>query len=252
MRYHINPIYKHLKKQILEIPGIFELQGKILQDGRNTIKILEIEGLKINVKSFKTPNIINKYAYRYLRESKAKRSFDYATRLLEMEISTPEPIACIEFYKNGGLSNSYYISIQEECDYTYRELIGKEIAEIEKVLIEFTRFTYDFHKKGMYFIDHSPGNTLIKEEGLNFKFYLVDLNRTKFKNVDLDLGIKNFFRIGANEEMIKIMANEYANLWNADANYVTKKMLNITLRHNDAVRKKKLARAKKQRQKTEV
>lgn len=245
MHYQINPTYKYLEEQILEIPRIFESQGKIIQDGRNTIKVLEFEGLKINVKSFKTPNIINKYAYRYLRESKSKRSFSYAARLLEMEISTPEPIACIEFFKNGGLSNSFYISIQQDCNYTYRKLIGRDIKEIENTLIQFTQFTYDFHKKGMYFIDHSPGNTLIKEEGLNFKFYLVDLNRTKFKNINLDLGIKNFHRIGANEEMIRIMAREYARLWDADVNYVTKKMLDITLRHNEAVRKKKLARTKK-------
>jgi hypothetical protein len=244
MHYQINPIYNHLKAQILEIPNIFSSQGKIIQDGRNIIKIIDIDGIKVNVKSFKTPNIINKYAYRYVRDSKAKRSFSYATRLLEMKISTPEPIAFIEFYKYGGLSNSYYISIQEECDYTYRELIGKEVAEIEKVLIEFTRFTYDFHKKGMYFIDHSPGNTLIKEENSAFKFFLVDLNRTEFKSISLDLGIKNFYRLGANKEMVQVMAREYAELWSADVNYVTSKMLKMTLIHNEAVRKKKLAKAK--------
>ncbi len=244
MHYQINPIYNHIKTQILEIPNIFSSQGKIIQDGRNTIKIIDIDGIKINVKSFKTPNIINKYAYRYLRDSKAKRSFAYATRLQEMKISTPEPIAYFEFYEYGGLNNSYYISIQEECDYTYRELIGKEITEIEKILIEFTRFTYDFHKKGMYFIDHSPGNTLIKVEKSAFKFFLVDLNRTEFKSISLDLGIKNFYRLGANKEMVEVMAKEYAKLWSADVNYVTNKMLNMTLIHNEVVRKKKLAKAK--------
>lgn len=245
MNYQINPNYNHLKKQILDIPNIFESQGEIIQDGRNTIKILNLNGLKINVKSFKTPNIINRYAYRYLRESKAKRSFSYATRLLGMEISTPEPIAFMEYNKNGGLTNSFYISIQEDCDYTYRELIGRNSNDIENILIAFTRFTFDFHKKGMYFIDHSPGNTLIKEVNSGFKFYLVDLNRTKFTKIDLEMGIKNFYRLGANKEMIQIMAKEYAKLWNADENYVSKKMTEITLRHNVAVQKKKLARTKK-------
>ncbi|MFA8433521.1 MAG: hypothetical protein ACEPOZ_03295 [Marinifilaceae bacterium] len=244
MHYQINPAYQNLKDKILEVPKLFENQGQVIQEGRNLIKVIDLEGLRINVKSFKKPNIINRFAYRYLRDSKAKRSFLYATKLLHLGVSTPAPLAYIEFYEYGGLSRSYYISIQEDCDYTYRELLGRKIEEISNVLEEFTRFTYNFHKNGVYFIDHSPGNTLIKEQISGFKFFLVDLNRTKFKPVDLNLGIKNFHRLGANEAMVRVMAKEYARLRSADEDYVTAKMLKMTLQHNEAVRKRK---AKKQK-----
>lgn len=239
MHYKINPLFLHLEKKILDIPRIFENEGEIIQSGRNLIKSIEVDGFVFNVKSFKTPNFINKFAYRYLRESKAKRSFLYGTKLLKLGVSTPTPVAYIEYVKFGGLSKSYYISIQEECDYTFRELLGRKIEDIENVLKEFTRFTYNFHKQGVYFIDHSPGNTLIKEKDSGFDFYLVDLNRTKFTRVDLDLGIKNFYRLGSNEEMVRVMAKEYARLWNVDENYVFTQMLKSTMNHNEAVRKRK-------------
>ncbi|MDE5423562.1 hypothetical protein L3073_15185 [Ancylomarina sp. DW003] len=243
MDYKINPKFLKLEKGILDIPRIFESEGDIIQSGRNLIKSIEIEGLKLNVKSFKVPNLVNKYAYRYLRESKAKRSFLYGCKLLNSGVSTPTPVAYIEYSKRGGLTRSYYISIHAEYDYTFRELIGQKIEDITEVLIEFTRFTYNFHKQGIYFIDHSPGNTLIKEKESGFNFYLVDLNRTKFTSIDMNLGIKNFYRLGSNEEMVKVMAKEYAKLWNADEDYVFEQMLELTMSHNESVRKRKAKKA---------
>jgi hypothetical protein len=239
MNYKINPKFINLEKKILDLPCLIEKEGEIIQKGRNLIKSIEIDGYVFNVKSFKTPNFINKYAYRFLRASKAKRSFLYGNRLLKLGVYTPEPVAYLEYTSLGGLSRSYYVSIQEDCNYTFRELLDKKIGDIEEVLKAFTRFTYNFHKQSVYFIDHSPGNTLIKEIDGGFEFYLVDLNRTKFTNVDLDLGIKNFYRLGSNEEMICVMAKEYARLWNTDENYVYSQMLKLTMSHNESVRKRK-------------
>lgn len=247
MHYKINPSYSHLEKQILNIPRQIELEGDIIQDGRNLIKSIEIDGIQLNVKSFKKPNLINKYAYRYLRQSKAKRSFQYGSKLLDLGVSTPTPVAYIEFSKFGGLSRSYYISLQMPYDYTFRELIDQDINDVEEVLIQFTKFTFNFHKQGVYFIDHSPGNTLIKKENDGYRFSLVDLNRTKFISINLDLGIKNFYRLGSNEDMIRIMAREYAKLWEADESYVLEKMLELTMNHNKRIAKKKIKRKSKQK-----
>jgi len=244
MRYEINPSYSLLKEKILDIPRIFENEGQVIQDGRNLIKSINIDGLTFNIKSFKTPNLINKYAYRYLRKSKAKRSFQYGSKLLKLGVSTPDPVAYIEYSKLGGLTRSYYISIQAEYDYTFRELIGQNIENINDVLIEFTRFTYNFHKQGIYFIDHSPGNTLIKENDSGFNFYLVDLNRTKFTSIDIDLGIKNFYRLGSTKEMVEVMAKEYAKLWNTDENSVIEKMMQLTMSHNEVIKKRKAKKKK--------
>jgi hypothetical protein len=66
--------------------------GTVGSGDRNVIKLFDLNGQTINIKSFKVPNIVNKVAYKY-RKSKAKRSFEYATILLENGIGTPQPLA---------------------------------------------------------------------------------------------------------------------------------------------------------------
>ena len=61
--------------------------------GRNTIKLFDLDGEQINIKSFKVPNFINQVVYNFFRKSKAQRSFEYATKLLNLGIGTPTPIA---------------------------------------------------------------------------------------------------------------------------------------------------------------
>lgn len=108
--YQINPKYKSLEKAILDIPRRFDQEGEVIDDGRNVIKILDVEGERFNVKSFKKPNIINQFAYAYVRKGKAQRSFEYANILLERGVGTPEPIAYIVYRNVFGVTRSFYIS----------------------------------------------------------------------------------------------------------------------------------------------
>src|SRR6478609_10094494 len=192
----------------------FKTTGKVFGDGkRNIIKLFELDGKTINVKSFKVPNLINKIVYKYFRKSKARRSFEYATLLLENEIGTPEPIAYLENYNWIGLKESYYASEHLECDLTYRELVEiPNFPDHENILRQFTRFSYNLHQKGIEFKDHSPGNTLIKKvsEG-KYEFFLVDLNRMEFhQSMSFELRMKNLSRLTPKKEMIAVMSNEYA------------------------------------------
>lgn len=81
--YRINPKYKSLEKAILDISRRFEEEGEVIEDNRNVIKILDVEGLRVNVKSFKKPNVVNQFAYAYIRKGKALRSFEYANLFRE-------------------------------------------------------------------------------------------------------------------------------------------------------------------------
>src|SRR5690606_33305903 len=97
--------------EISNIIENFHGQGVLFEDGkRNKIKIFDIGGIMINVKSFKIPNLFNKIAYRYFRKSKAKRSFEYANYLIKNGIGTPKPIAFFERFNALGLQDSYYMS----------------------------------------------------------------------------------------------------------------------------------------------
>lgn len=197
-----------------EIIKNFASSGIVFGDvERNTIKTFEYEGKIINVKSFKKPTIYNSFIYKYIRKSKAKRSFEFATILIEKGIGTPKPIAYFENFAFWGLTDSYYVSEHLNYELTFRELIEVEnYPDFENILRQFIQFCYLLHQKGIEFKDHSPGNTLIKKNDKgNYDFYLVDLNRMEFhQNMSFELRMKNLCRLTPKKEMIEIMANEYA------------------------------------------
>lgn len=203
------------KKDILsDIIYQFDDIGTVFGDGdRNTIKLVEFEGLLLNIKSFKTPNFINQFVYQYLRKSKARRSFEYATKLKEKGIGTPEPVAYFEFKKGIGFGKSFYISEHTTPDLTYRELVHQpDFPKHEEILRAFTRFTFQLHEQQVEFQDHSPGNTLIFIENDTYKFSLVDLNRMKFRPLNFDQRMFNFRRLTPKKEMVEVMSDEYAKL----------------------------------------
>lgn len=190
----------------------FDTQGEAFDNGdRNTIKLFDVDGQKINVKSFKKPNWINKVVYRFFRDSKAKRSFEYANTLLSLEVGTPHPVAFFEEKSTLFFGRSYYISEHLDYDLTYRELIrdSQYVGDIA-ILSAFAKFTYQLHAKGIHFLDHSPGNTLIKIKENHFDFYLVDLNRMTFGIMNFETRMQNFERLSRYEEHVRIMAKAYA------------------------------------------
>ena len=210
--------FKSFQSELLDVIDSFNEKGKLFDNRiRNKIKLFEFNGFTINVKSFKKPNFINKIVYRYFRKSKARRSFEFANKLLENGIGTPQPIAFYENFDLIGLNDSYYISEHLNCDLTFRELVLQpDYPEWELILRKFTQFSYKLHQKGIEFKDHSPGNTLIKKK-LNgdYDFFLVDLNRMEFhENMDFNLRMKNLSRLTPHKEMVATMSNEYAKVSN--------------------------------------
>lgn len=217
MNFKINPIFADETTSILAIIKAFNTSGTIFGNGqRNIIKLFEWNDKTINIKSFKIPNLINKVAYKYFRKSKARRSFEYATVLLEKGIGTPQPIAFLENFNWLGLRDSYYMSEHLVTELTYRELVEiPDYPDNENILRQFTRFSFDLHEKGIEFLDHSPGNTLIKKstEG-KYDFFLVDLNRMEFHDtMTFEMRMKNLCRLTPVKEMVAVMSNEYAKLY---------------------------------------
>lgn len=190
----------------------FETKGEPFGDqDRNSLKLFSMDEMTINVKSFKIPNIINQIAYRFFRKSKAQRSFEYANKLKSLKIGTPQPVAYYEFTSPFLFKKSFYISEHLNVDYTYRNLTNDfNIPDYEIILRAFTRFTFKLHENGVLFLDHSPGNTLIKKNGNDYHFYLVDLNRMNFGKLDFKTRIKNFSRLTIHKSMVEIMSDEYA------------------------------------------
>lgn len=216
--------------------------GTVFGNGdRNIIKLFDLDGKTINIKSFKVPHLINKVVYKNFRKSKARRSYEYATLLLEKGIGTPEPIAFLEKFNWVGLQDSYYASEHLDAELTFRELVEvPDYPDHENILRQFTRFSFDLHEKGIEFMDHSPGNTLIKKvsEG-EYQFFLVDLNRMNFhESMDFDMRMKNLSRLTPKKEMIAIMSDEYAKLYSKSSAEIFEKMWGATSDFQTAFAKK--------------
>lgn len=216
MKITIHPKYKDQREAILNLARNFFSQGKMLVEGsRNSIKTNFLDGEEVNIKFFQKPGIIKSIVYSFFKATKAKRSFDYANYLLEHDILTPFPIAYAEERKSFGLlGNSYYISHQVNCDFTFRELIHDPLfPEREGILKQFTAFTYKMHEAKIHFLDHSPGNTLIVNKGNgNYDFYLIDLNRMKFEELSVEQRMDNFKKLWLSKRMIQVISKEYAQL----------------------------------------
>ena len=251
--YEVNKKYD--EKILINVLKNFDKNGEyVVEPGRNEIKKFEIdiknnlekqnnksENLEtkkmINIKKFKQKDFITNFFYRF-KGSKAKRSYEYAKKLLEYKIKTPEPIAYFDdFVNKNNKKNSYYISEELKYDFTCREVFWPEdierdkaeqgenykiseetermLAKVEKnrekIIRQFAKFSFDLHENGVEFEDYSPGNVLIKDKSGNYGFYLVDLNRMKFGvKLNLDKRMKNVSRMMEDEKIARIFANEYA------------------------------------------
>lgn len=217
MKFVIHPKFNSLKNSLATVIDNFNNEGQLFVKGsRNTIKTFQLNELILNVKAFKKPNLLNSFVYRFIRDSKAKRSYNFAIKLLDKNIGTPQPIAFVENFEGIGLGKSFYICEHIVTEYTFRDLVEKpNLKNHEEILRAFTRFCFQLHQAGIEFKDHSPGNTLIKiNENQTYDFYLVDLNRMNFHSQMLfEQRMYNLRRLTPKKEMIAVMANEYAKLY---------------------------------------
>ena len=217
INFVLNPDFESYREQLLEMLKDFDTQGEYVTKGkRNTIKKISVNGTVFNTKQFKNPGWFNAFVYKYLRAGKAKRSYEYANYLIKSGLQTPTPVAYYEEL-NAGLGESFYISVHLEYDFDFRDLIHNPgWPERELILRQMTAFTYKLHENQIVFQDHSPGNTLIKKESPgSYQFYLIDLNRMRFKKLSLKERLHNFRRLWLSKTMIRIMAKEYASLYGA-------------------------------------
>ena len=240
MRIHINPKYNKLKRFLKDLPVNFENTGESIYKGRNEIKVFEVEGILLNVKSFKIPHLINKIAYAWLRGSKAKHSFQYGMEIIKRGANTPEPIAVVEKLKNGLFHDSYYISLHHKYEFTIRDLIGFEFPDKENILRQFAVFTYEkLHKNGIHHLDYSRGNILIsKLDDGQYDFSIVDINRLKFEKMDYLKGLKNFSQIWASKEELEIVAREYARINNKNEAEAAKLLIQFDKEHKAEINRK--------------
>jgi hypothetical protein len=242
MKMVINPTYHQLEFFIKNIPDRFEKEGRVIYNERNMLKVFTEQGYDIVVKRFRVPILLNKFAYSFLRKSKAERSYKYAFRLQEKGINTPDPIAYIENKKKGLIHFSYYICIFDKDSSSIRnQMLGKEGGE--EFLNALAFFIAELHKKGILFLDLSPGNILYKIENGRPVFSLIDINRMTFlSKIPLKKRYINFKRLSERPTIVHYLAQEYAKICSLNIEEATKAIIkSSTAFFTKNHRKKKLA-----------
>ncbi|MDN3725021.1 lipopolysaccharide kinase InaA family protein [Aequorivita sp. SDUM287046] len=242
----IAPKYSHLAETLKGVLHNFSEKGNYVAQGeRNIIKMVQLKGTSFNIKAFKQPNLFQALVYQFIRKSKAKRSFEYASKLIGLGVKTPFPVAYLEVF-SFGLRQSFYISEHINYDFDFRELIhNPQFQKRTEILRQFTQFTFKLHENGINFLDHSPGNTLIvEEENDKYDFFLIDLNRMRFECLDFEQRMHNFRRLWPSKTMVKIMAHEYAQLYGKSFEETYSLMLKHSRAFQKKINSKKLRRRK--------
>ncbi|MGE0076608.1 MAG: hypothetical protein AB7S48_01985 [Bacteroidales bacterium] len=206
---YINPSYKELEKILSQIPGNYRWMGKTIHCGRNEVKLFNIQGKTIAIKSYKKITWINRIVYALIRKSKSQRAYENSMRIIQQGISSPEPIAHISVYRNCCLVKDFYVSL-----YTNYRPIGAilslPISESEFALRSFANFSYHLHVMGIYHGDYTLNNVLYSYNGFRYDFSLIDNNRIRFGRYNPKRGLRNLQRLFLPVENIGIISAEYA------------------------------------------
>ena len=236
-KYTLNNNFNNFKAFLLDIKSHFASNSSTIHKARNELKIINHDGIDTVVKSFKVPHLLNQVVYSFFRSTKAKKSYEYSLKLGDF---TPKPIGYIEFYSSSLLKESYFISEKFDYDFTIREpLLDDDFKDKEQILKEFAKFTLELHNNNILHQDYSPGNILVKKENSSFTFKVVDINRMKFLELDIDARLKNFAKLWMNDADLTIVAKEYAKLSNEDEQRCIDTALKYSKNHKNKINMKK-------------
>lgn len=209
----ISPQYSHLAPLIDAIAADGVPVGATeTYHARNTVYSLDTDaGIRLSIKDFHTPSIINSLVYTHLRRSKARRSYENARRLISMGFDTPDPVAYIEIHNGPLLTRSYYICRQIDEAEDLRLWHLRDAASMSPILDGLARYMVRLHRAGVYHKDFSPGNILYRNENGVYRFYLIDINRMSFGVHSRKRLMDNFSRIDIESaEATADLARRYA------------------------------------------
>lgn len=86
----LSPTYAYLQQEIRKIPAGDYRILETYCDRRNTVRKIELTGGRIFVlKQYKRPTRLNQFAYTLFRKSKARRAYEYALRLQQLDSKPP-------------------------------------------------------------------------------------------------------------------------------------------------------------------
>ncbi|GGZ35059.1 hypothetical protein GCM10007049_30590 [Echinicola pacifica] len=205
----INPKYHYLEEYIKSIPQTFDHKGQLIYDLRNHVRVDQVSGARLVIKSYRKIYLANRLIYNFLRPTKSKRAYSYGFALQQRGINTPEPIAYIDYYRFGQLKGGYFISLFSD----YEPLTHFNLEQMDhtvQMLDALAVFIHRLHQNGVFHEDFTLNNILYKEEDGQFDFMVIDNNRLKLRKVSMRDAMKNLNRLNLNPEMMTYLIRKYS------------------------------------------
>ena len=187
----------------------------MIYHSRNQVNIFMLSGEKIVVKRFRRPLLHQRFDYTFIRPSKAKRAYTYAMKLQALDISTPDPIACIEEYV-WGLFRYGYLVTSLCCDHDVR-LLREEWEEHDALFDAVARFIVKMHEKGFLHGDTNLSNFLYHKTPEGYHITTIDINRSHFvEHPSREECLKSLVRLTHVRPALQKLVGRYAELrgWN--------------------------------------
>lgn len=190
---------------------MFDECGTTIYRDRNEVKVMNWNGLLVNVKKYAIPNIVNRFVYTSFRKPKAVRAYEYAFLLQEKGINTPEPIGYVLEKGLFDLKHSFLITIHIPSQRRMYEFGEGGVEGREEIIKGLGKFAADIHEAGVLHLDFSPGNILFELDHRGVPtFTLVDINRMVFREVSMKRGCASFARLWGDEDFRNMLAESYA------------------------------------------
>ncbi|MBO5864763.1 MAG: hypothetical protein J6Q73_01755, partial [Bacteroidaceae bacterium] len=215
--------YNHLKPDVLNIVAGNYVSKRVMRDKRNRVELVSMQGCELVVKRYKRPNLFNRFAYTFLRKSKARRAYEYAFRLLSMGVDTPVPVAYVEVSKKGLFIDGFFVSVYMPYGLISDAYTGV-VPDSEKARLtkEFMDFTLSLHEKKILPMDFNSSNIFYffdEKEG-KYRFALTDINRMRFgKTPSTSAVMRSFEQFGVPVEGLYKLAVYYCSRKGADVEY---------------------------------
>lgn len=219
-------------------------EAEVIYRGRNIIARYRLGGGNMcNIKAFRLPHLANRLAYGLWRGSKAQRAHCNALRLAELGVRTPAPYAYVELHGAAHeMRDTFFLSEQLPDGFAeIRHIIRRPDAE--RMCEALAAFVADFHKKGVWMKDLSPGNVLARTlpDGKGYEFALVDINRMEFGVADKMLLMRSCGPLLDSDTALRMFGRRYAALVGLDPEATAKELVEYRRRNEDrGYRKKEL------------
>ena len=199
---------KNLCELFENIDSIFLEKGLTVHSDRNTTKKIEFNGRFFAVKSFQSPNVLQRLAYANFRKPKAQRSLEFSEKLIEAGLHSPKPIGYIVKIKRIQLHQSYYISEFHEFEHDLLPVF-KDFNTHLNLIEQFVKTVATMHDFNIYHHDLTKRNVLInssKEQVFSF----IDNNRMSFQRMSLKMRMESISKLTNNIEELHTLAMLYS------------------------------------------